>query len=44
VTHNSIESLNQGDLKALGENNQKFHRALVTAAGSQTLNQEMNNL
>jgi len=44
VTHNSIESLNQGDLEALGENNQKFHRALVTAAGSQTLNQEMNNL
>ncbi|WP_313546230.1 FCD domain-containing protein [Corynebacterium sp.] len=44
ATHNSIESLKQGDLEALGENNQKFHRALVTAAGSQTLNQEMNNL
>lgn len=44
LTHNSIESLKQGDLEALGENNQKFHRALVTAAGSLTLNQEMNNL
>ena len=44
VTHNSIVSLRTGDLEALDENNQKFHRALVTAAGSHTLNQEMNNL
>ena len=44
VTHNSIESLRTGDLEALGENNQKFHRALVTDGGSHTLNQEMNNL